>query len=150
GEDEAGAEDRPRLEPRRRPDLVHAAGHVPEGDGGPRHQAADEAAAGLVVAGEEQPEGAHLQGVEHHPHRAVEQDEPVQASASCFSMWWGRRLARASATAPMAAAASTVISPMVSRPRKSTRITFTTLPAWPPGRPRSATAPATGPAARPV
>src|SRR5690606_26223637 len=132
----------------RRPDLVHAAGHVPEGDGGPRHQAADEAAAGLVVAGEEQPEGAHLQGVEHHPHRAVEQDEPVQASASCFSMWWGRRLARASATAPMAAAASTVISPMVSRPRKSTRITFTTFRPWPSGSARSTISPEMGSAVR--
>ena len=42
----------------------------------------------------------------------------------------------ASATAPIDATASTVISPRVSKPRKSTRITLTTLRPWPSGTER--------------
>ncbi len=45
----------------------------------------------------------------------------------------GRRPARARATVPMAAAVSTEISPSVSRPRMSTRITLTTLRPSPSG-----------------
>ncbi len=42
-----------------------------------------------------------------------------------------RRASRSSARTPIAAVASTVISPIVSKPRKSTRMTLTMLRPWP-------------------
>ena len=59
-----------------------------------------------------------------------------------------RRPTRASATAPIDATASTVISPRVSKPRKSTRITLTTLRPWPSGSDRATISSDTGGAMR--
>jgi hypothetical protein len=52
--------------------LGAAARHVPEHEGRAGHQAADEAAAGLVVTGEQQVQAEHEHGVEGQPHAGLE------------------------------------------------------------------------------
>ena len=130
------------------PHLVDAAGDVAQGDRRAGQQAADEAAAGLVVTGEQQPQRHQQHGVEHDPHRDVDEGEPAHGPRRRPGVAAGARAARrptrASATAPIEATASTVISPRVSKPRKSTRITLTTLRPWPSGTERATISSDTG------
>ena len=104
-------------------DLVDAAGDVAQRDGRAGQQAADEPAAGLVVAGEEQPERHHQHGVEHDPHRDVD-----ERRAGATGVGGRRRRARRRSRRRVGdrrgrarprrwtATASTVISPSVSKP----------------------------------
>ena len=134
GDHDAGAEHEPRLAARQPAHLDDAAADVPQRDRGAGDDAAGEAAAGLVVAGEQQVERADHHDREHHAHRHLERHQPRDVHrrrdrGDCAGGGGalGATPARASATVPIAAIASTVISPSVSKPRKSTRITFTTF-----------------------
>ena len=128
GERDAGAEDRPRwkrLIPRT---AVDAPGEVAQGDRRAGDEPADEAAAGLVVPGEQQVQRADEHGVEQQPASCSRNGSRRQSArlrappASC------RRDLRGGDAAPPAApgagqgdradrrGASTVISPSVSKP----------------------------------
>src|SRR4029079_5084660 len=109
-----------------------------ERDRGADHEPAHEPATRLVVPGEEEPHRAdEHRGEDHLRGEGADHVAAVHGTGSRSGAPSGvpldatgrslRRTARASATDPMAAVASTVISPIVSRPRKSTRITLTTL-----------------------
>ena len=56
-------------------DFLDAAGDVAQRDGRPGKEPADEAPAGLVVAGEQQPQRHHHDRVEHDPHGNVDEGE---------------------------------------------------------------------------
>src|SRR5690606_26177756 len=92
-------------------------------DRGGGDQPADEAAARLVVPAQhdEDREGEH----HHRDHRrdGAEDQRVHDASAR-------RRAPRISASTAMPAVITTEISPSVSSPRKSTRMTLTTLWPW--------------------
>ena len=130
----------------RRAHLVDAAGDVAHGDPGAGDEAADEAAAGMVVPGDEQVHRSQQHGeVDHRHRRADEVDRRARRGVGASARFLGatsdrrrgRRPARASATAPIEAATRTVISPSVSKPRKSTRMTLTTLRPSASGKDRS-------------
>ncbi len=136
----AGAEHHPRPPTGQSTHLGETAADVAQRHRGAGDDAADEATAGLVVPGEQQPQRAEHHGREHDAHRHVDGGDAGDEDAwrtplpsAAVSPRPGRRPARASATVPMAAAVSTVISPSVSKPRKSTRITLTTLRPPPSG-----------------
>ena len=113
GDQQPGAEHDPRPAAGEPADLADAPGDVAQRHGGAGHDAADEAAARLVVAGEEQPQRADHDGGEDDAHGDVDRDEALHGDRRERSARSrpGRRPARARATVPMAAAVSTVSSP---------------------------------------
>ena len=135
---DAGAEHEPRLAPRQPAHLGDAAADVAQRDRGAGDDAAGEAAAGLVVAGEQQVERADHHDGEHHAHRHLERHEARhvhgrrdggdRADGGGGARRDDGRRGRARPCRSRRSA-STVISPSVSKPRKSTRITLTTLRA---------------------
>src|SRR5690606_31098462 len=91
-----------------------------QGDGDHENKASGEPTTGIVVASKEQEQREQdLDGYEVRRHGT--KDQGVHRPLLL------RTAARSRDTIPMAATASTVISPSVSRTRKSTRMTFTTL-----------------------
>src|SRR5690606_24771273 len=155
GDQQPAAEHGPGTPGPHRPHVVDPAGDVHERDHRSGDQAADEPAPRLVVPGEQQVEREDERGVEDQSRGDVDDDRPAHPPSS--SVDWGdgtagaapgsasrasgagdavpggalgrpvRRPTRASATTPRPAAASTLISPSVSSPRKSTSTTLTTL-----------------------
>ena len=113
---QAGAEHHPRPAARQPADLGDATGDVAQRDRGSGHDPADEAAAGLVVPGEQQLQRSDHHRDEHDAHRHVEGHEPAERhgrrcgarrAGVAARRAPGRRPARARATVPIAAAAST-------------------------------------------
>ena len=103
-----------------------AAGCPREDHGDAGDESSREPAAGLVVAHEEQVRREHQQGAGDRDGTVLEdRGSTSEPHSSSF-----RSTGTTRAAAPSVAATSTVISPRVSKPRKSTRITLTTLPPW--------------------
>ena len=71
--EQARAEDRPRLEAADAAHRVDPPGEVAQGDRCARHEPADEAAAWLVVAGEQQVDRADQRRREHEPGGLLEE-----------------------------------------------------------------------------
>lgn len=106
---------------------AHVAREGVQHEGGGGDEAPDEASPRLVVAAQQQVHREHEHEREEEAPGGGEDERAHRVSSS------GERR-RSSATMPTAAIASTVISPRVSKPRKSTRITFTTLRPFASGR----------------
>ena len=98
-----------------------ALGLFEQGEGAGREQAADEAAAGLVVPA---PEDEDREGEERRKEhaRGGTEDQRIHRAGPAASL-----PARRAAIAATPAITITEISPSVSKPRKSTRITLTML-----------------------
>src|SRR3954463_6503916 len=96
----------------------HAVGHDVQHEGRGNDQTADESPAGFVVPAQEQKQRKEHQQ-RHQEARRRPQDQRAHRLRS-FPI-------RSSALTPIATVTSTVVSPNVSKPLKSTRITLTTL-----------------------
>src|ERR671911_1059762 len=125
-DEQTDTEHGPGLHPGHGAHVVDATRYVDERHRRGGHETADEAAARLVVPGKQQVHRQDQRGREDQPHRGVDDHRSLHSSASS-ALAGDRRPTRASATTPTAATASTEISPNVSRPRKSTSTTSTTL-----------------------
>src|SRR5690606_26918923 len=99
--------------------VLHIEGEKLQGNAAGRGQARDEASSGSVVTLSEKEQGQHEKRIQDETGDGLQNDgvqrDPLRE----------RRLS--SMYTPRAARPSTVISPIVSNPRKSTRMTFTTL-----------------------
>ena len=120
----AERDEKPDAEQRRRVDQQRAAARSDaeaidiQHERGGHDETADEPASRCVVAAQQQ-EQREQQEERHQEPRRRSEDERCHGCRS--------RPMRSSARTPIATVTSTVISPSVSKPRKSTRMTFTTL-----------------------
>src|SRR5690606_29648813 len=120
---------------------------VPQHHRRARDETAHEAATGLVVPGEQQEHREQQRGVEDGARAGGEDERPLSSHgspASVESPPASARPARTRPAMPSPATASTLISPRVSRPRKSTRMTLTMLRPPASGSARSTYSPDTG------
>src|SRR5690606_5274830 len=95
------------------------------GDAGRSDKSADEAAARLIVASQQDVDRENERRRQDEPAGRTK-DHRVHWRSSCFA----RRIPASTAAAAIAARPRTTISPSVSMARKSTRMTLTRLRPW--------------------
>src|SRR5690606_11589246 len=157
GRRQAGSHDHLRRSREGVPGTLPADRHEADHEPGDDHEAGDETASGSVVAAKEQEQGEHGCRADDHVGRHLQDQGTVDhvrssddrfTSSSSLGTSAPLRLARIRAAAPRATTVRTVISPNVSKARKSVRITLTTLAPPPSGSERVRYSPLSGATSR--